>query len=351
MRLGDTDLWSASRRTARRTATSRSGATARPSGRARPRAGPARRSSTSSSSARSSSIPSSGVVKADIGIKDGRIVGIGRAGNPGDQRRHRAADRPAHPADHGLRPDRDARAPSTATSTSITPGARARGAVRRRHDAHHRGLRGAAVGDGPDARRASRTGRSTSACRPAPAPRTTARSRRCSTPARAASRSTRTTAPIPSSSTTSSVRRRARRQRLAPHRRPERVGGARGHGRRDRRPDGPRLSRRGQRRRPRAGRARPGPRAEHHLLVDDADHAVRRQRGRRAAADDRPQPRRVVRRRRGPRARRASGSTPATMAAEGPLHELGAIAIMNSDSQGMGRMWRRSGERSSSPTS
>jgi urease subunit alpha len=29
---------------------------------------------------------------------------------------------------------------------------------------------------------------------------------------------------------------------------------------------------------------------------------------------------------------------PATMAAEGPLHEMGAIAIVNSDSQGMGRM-------------
>src|SRR5204862_3821222 len=29
---------------------------------------------------------------------------------------------------------------------------------------------------------------------------------------------------------------------------------------------------------------------------------------------------------------------PATMAAEGPLHELGAIQIVNSDSQGMGRM-------------
>src|SRR5580765_9053711 len=29
---------------------------------------------------------------------------------------------------------------------------------------------------------------------------------------------------------------------------------------------------------------------------------------------------------------------PATMAAEGPLHELGAIGIVNSDSQGMGRM-------------
>src|SRR5690349_11448836 len=29
---------------------------------------------------------------------------------------------------------------------------------------------------------------------------------------------------------------------------------------------------------------------------------------------------------------------PATMAAEGPLHELGAISIINSDSQGMGRI-------------
>lgn len=29
---------------------------------------------------------------------------------------------------------------------------------------------------------------------------------------------------------------------------------------------------------------------------------------------------------------------PATMAAEGPLHELGAIAITNSDSPGMGRI-------------
>ena len=29
---------------------------------------------------------------------------------------------------------------------------------------------------------------------------------------------------------------------------------------------------------------------------------------------------------------------PATMAAEGPLHDLGAIQIINSDSQGMGRI-------------
>ena len=52
-----------------------------------PGSGVGRRSSTRSWSARSSSTPSIGVVKADIGIKDGRIVGVGRAGNPRDQRR------------------------------------------------------------------------------------------------------------------------------------------------------------------------------------------------------------------------------------------------------------------------
>ena len=50
---------------------------------------------------------------------------------------------------------------------------------------------------------------------------------------------------------------------------------ARGHGRGDRRPDRPRLPRRGERRRPRARPARARPRAEHPLLVDDADDPVR----------------------------------------------------------------------------
>ena len=61
----------------------------------RPRDGPGRaarrrRSSTRSSPARSSSIRRIGVVKADIGIKDGRVVGVGRAGNPGISDGHRA---------------------------------------------------------------------------------------------------------------------------------------------------------------------------------------------------------------------------------------------------------------------
>ena len=63
-----------------------------------------------------------------------------------------------------------------------------------------------------------------------------------------------------------------------------------------------------------------------------------RQRRGRGPPDDRPEPRR----------RRSAWPSdvelvrervhPATMAAEGPLHELGAIAIVNSDSQGMGRI-------------
>ena len=133
---------------------------------------------------------------------------------------------------------------------------------------------------------------------------------------------------------------------------------ARGHGGGDRRPDRPRLPRGGHRGRARARPAGPRPRGVHPVLVDHADAAVRRAHRGRAPADDRAQP-------------RPSWSVPgdvalvrerileARMAAEGPLHELGAIAIVNSDSQGMGRIgetvrrtfqlahvmkaWRRSG--------
>ena len=139
---------------------------------------------------------------------------------------------------------------------------------------------------------------------------------------------------------TAALRRDPRRRGRAAHRRPARERRAGGHGRGHRRPDRPRLPRRGQRRRPRARRHRARPRAEHHLLVDDADRALGRQRGRRAGADDRPQPRRVVRRWPTDVALVRERVHEATMAAEGPLHELGAIAIVNSDSQGMGRMLR-----------
>ena len=45
--------------------------------------------------------PTIGIVKADIGIKDGRIVGRRAGRQPRDQRRDRARDRAAHRADHG----------------------------------------------------------------------------------------------------------------------------------------------------------------------------------------------------------------------------------------------------------
>ena len=111
----------------------------------------------------------------------------------GHQRRHRPCDRPAHRADHGLRPRRDAgrgRQPRPPDYAGADPDR----AVRRRDDAHHRRFRGAAVGDGAQPPRRSRSGRSTSACRPTHEPQTTQRSTPCSTPAPRASRSTRTTA-------------------------------------------------------------------------------------------------------------------------------------------------------------
>ena len=55
-------------------------------------------------------------------------------------------------------------------------------------------------------------------------------------------------------------------------------------------------------------------------------------------ADDAPQPRRRSWAVPGDVALVRERIHPATMAAEGPLHELGAIAIVNSDSQGMGRI-------------
>ena len=103
------------------------------------------------------------------------------------------------------------------------------------------------------------------------------------------------------------VRRCARHRRRAPHRRAARVSRARGHRRRDRGADRPRLSRRGEWRRPRPGPDRARPRGQHPLLVDDADDPLRRQRRGRAGPDDHPQPRGVVRGRRGRGARPRAG--------------------------------------------
>ena len=111
---------------------------------------PGRRSSTWWSPASSSSTRRSGCVKADIGIKDGRIVGDRPGGQPRHQRRDRPADRAAHRPGHGLRPDRhagDRRQPRPPDH----PGAPARRAVGRHDHADHGRVRGAAPADAPTA--------------------------------------------------------------------------------------------------------------------------------------------------------------------------------------------------------
>ena len=126
--------------------------------------------------------------------------------------------------------------------------------------------------------------------------------------------------------------------RRAAHRRPERFLRARGHGRGHRRPDHPRLSRRGRGWRARARRDRPRARGQHHLLVDHADDPVRRQRGRRAPADDRRSARRLSRADPGDlelaRERVRAGDD----GGRGPAARAGRDRIINSDSQGMGRI-------------
>ena len=192
------------------------------------------------------------------------------------------------------------------------PGAAAGGAVRRRDDAHHGRLRGAAVGDGADAGRARADGRSTSGSRPAPASEddssleALARCRRVRLQdPRGLRRVSRADRSRPA------VRRRARRRGRAAHRRPPRVGRARGHGRGDRRPDGPRLSRRGD-------AAAATCRTCSGSSARRTSSARRRRRPCPTAStrpaeqrpDDRPEPRGVVRRARTTSSWSASGSTP-----------------------------------------
>ena len=215
-----------------------------------------------------------------------------------------------------------------------------------------RRLRGAAVGDGADARCGWRRGRSTSASRRAPGPRTTARSTPLLDAGAIGFKIHEDYGAYPELiDHVAAVRRRARRRRLAPHRRPARVGRARGHGRRDRRPDGPRLPRRGDRRRPRAGPARTRPRAEHPLLVDDADAAVRGQRRGRARPDDRPQPRRLARRCRTTSSWSANASTRRRWPPRARSTSSARSGSSTPTRRGWAGSWRRSAGRSSSPMS
>ena len=75
-----------------------------------------------------------GIVKADIGLKDGRIAAIGKAGNPDTQPGRRHHRRPGHRGDRRRRQDRHRRRDGRAHPLHL-PAADRRGALFRRH--HH----------------------------------------------------------------------------------------------------------------------------------------------------------------------------------------------------------------------
>ncbi len=241
-------------------------------------------------------------------------------------------------ADHGLRADRHARRhrqprPSRSARRSSRPrcpaGSRrsSRPASRSRH------------GRWPSACSGSMAGRSTSGCRPARGSRTTARSEALLDAGACGFKIHEDYGAYPELiDHDAALRRRARRLRRAAHGRPARGGRARGHDRGDRRSNGPRLSRRGQRRRPPARPA--GARARGRTSC-----ARRRRRPSRSGSTPRSRASPMIVLNHGASfavaedmALVAERVHPATMAAEGPLHELGAIGIVNSDSQGMGRI-------------
>ncbi len=248
--------------------------------------------------------PVLGAIKADIGIKDGRIVGVGRAGNPaisdGIELRIGPHTQPimgygliATPGAvdshvHLISPQLLPAALSGGVTTLLTAGFEEPPAAmhamlaatadwplnvglaacaRAEDDALARGAprcRSVRLQDPRGLRRASRSSSITSCASPT---RTTSRSR-CTPTACTRAPSSRT---------------RSRPSPAGPIHAYHVEGSGGGHV-----PDVIGLVRE----------------AERHLLVDDADHPVRRQRGRRAAPDDHPQPRRVVRGRGGRRARR-----------------------------------------------
>ena len=105
-----------------------------------------------------------GIVKADIGLRDGRIVGIGKAGNPDIQPERRHHHRPGHRGDRRRGQDRHRRRHRLPYPLHL-PAADRRGALQRRH--HHDGRRhrpGARHASPPRARPAP--GTSAACCRP-----------------------------------------------------------------------------------------------------------------------------------------------------------------------------------------
>ena len=277
VRLGDTDLWV-------RVAEDRQAPGDEPiwgyAKTLRPRIGPgprrARRSSTSSSPARSSSTRSSASSRRTSGSRTAGSSASGGRATPAISDGIELPIGPHTAADHGLRPDRDARARSTATSTRSArpslPAALSGGVTT---------LITAGFEEPPWAMErtlagARRRGRSTSASRPARGrgrrrARGAARRRRVRLQdPRGLRRLPRAHRPRPA------LRRRARRDAsrstpTASTRRAEledtvaAIAGRTVHA----------YHVEGTRRRPRARPARARARGEHHLLVDDADRAVR----------------------------------------------------------------------------
>ena len=239
--------------------------------------------------------PVIGVVKADIGIKDGRIAGIGRAGSPeisdgidlvvGPHTKPYmayglivtpgAVDSHVHTIGPELLPP----ALSAGVTTLITAGFEEPPCAMERVLA---GLEGWPVNIGDAGGRAGDRGR---------APRRAGRGRchRLQDP-RGQRRLPGPHRPR------AAVRGRPRRLREPPHGRAARVRGAGGHDRGHRRAHGSRLPRGGDGRRSRAGPAGAGPGAVDPVLVHHADTAVRRAHGGGAPADDHPEPRPVVER-------------------------------------------------------
>ena len=276
-----------------------------------------------------------GVIKADVGIKDGRIVGIGHAGNPCIQKRRHHDHRRGDGGDRGRRAASSPPAASTRTSISS---ARSRSTMRSRA-ASPRMLGG---GTGPA------TGTNATTCTPGiwnihrmleaadhypmnlgfmgkGTARPMSRCASRSWPARSRSSCTKTGAPRPPPSDLPRRRRRARRPGHHPYRYAQRVRLRRGLDPRLQGPHDPHLPQRRRRRRPRAGHHQGLRRGECPALLDQSHAALHRQYHRRAPrhADGLPPSR--LEDSRGCRLRGVAASGRETIAAEDLLHDLGAI--------------------------
>ena len=257
-----------------------------------------------------------GIVRADVGIRDGRIVALGRAGQPrrGRRRAPAAADRAVHRRHlrRGQDPHRgrhrQPRASDLAVADRRGPRHRADHARRRRHRAvgghqgHHGDARRLAPGEDPPLHRpvpdqpaAARQGQH----------RLDGRAQGAGAGRRRRLQGARGLGLHPGRDR----RRPARRRRVGPAGRAalrlaERGRLRRLHDRRHRRPVDQRVPRRGRRRRALAGHPDPGRPAERHPRLDEPDAAAHRQHGRRTPghADGLPPP--EPRRARGSRVRR-----------------------------------------------